>query len=211
MKKNQELDILQKKLNFSLLEQIVLLSCLSSLSIVLSSSLVLSFYKTSFVYKLLARLGLFDFIKVIPFLVIPLFSNDYFLVFTVVGLSECFSFFLRKSQYSYNPLLSLNYGFCWGVLPILLSFTHETSFVRVYIKLTFICVVHFIIYTLFNFFVFDCFMKYNGSFLSLFRNRFVTRFLHPFLYFRFLTLFLVSAALTHLYFFVRKQILIIFS
>ncbi|MCG3566676.1 MAG: hypothetical protein Q8897_01445 [Sweet potato little leaf phytoplasma] len=198
-----------KKLKLSALEQIIFLACLSSLSLVLD----LIFKKLFASYALLRfwnSIIWLDGFKLIPLFFIPLVNRNYFWVFISVSLIEIFGFCFRGTIYPYNPLLTLFYGLCLGIGPILLLSKCCKSFFSVYWRLSLICALYFITSILLNLFFLDC-IFYNKSYGYLnnfyFHNRFIKRFLSPWIYFRFLSVFFFSGILTYIYLTIYRQFL----
>ncbi|MGE9276580.1 MAG: hypothetical protein ACQKHC_01650 [Candidatus Phytoplasma pruni] len=199
-----------KKNNFRYvnLKQLVFVSSLSALSIALNvmTLKILGFARP------LKKLFWLDFLQVIPFLIIPLYNKNYFVVSAAAFLSEFVSFWLKKTLYLYNPLLSVSFSFCWGFLPLLMLKNKDMSFLKHYLIITFIAVMHFFLFTLLNFFFIDViFSKKEGSFMTLLQDNFMGRFLMPFLYIKFISVFLVSFLITYLYRIIKKQLLNVFS
>ncbi|WP_017193483.1 hypothetical protein [Vaccinium witches'-broom phytoplasma] len=199
-----------KKNNFRYinLQQLVFVSSLSALSIALNvmTLKILGFARP------LKKLFWLDFLQVIPFLIMPLYNKNYFVVSAAAFLSEFVSFWLRKTLYLYNPLLSVSFSFCWGFLPLLMLKNKDMSFLKHYLIITFIAVMHFFLFTLLNFFFIDViFSKKEVSFTTLLQDNFMGRFLMPFLYIKFISVFLVSFLITYLYRIIKKQLLNVFS
>jgi hypothetical protein len=183
-------------------------SSLSALSIVLNimTPKILNFARP------LQKFVWLDFLKVIPFLIIHLYNKNYFVVYTAAFLSELLSFFLKKSMYPYNPLLSVSFVFCWVCLPLLMLKNKDMSFFKNYLIITFISIIHFFLFIVLNFFFIDSFFnKKEGSFKTLFNDNFMVRFLSPFLYIKFVSVFFVSFFITYLYRILKKQLLIFFN
>lgn len=197
----------KNNLRYINLKQLVFASSLSALSIVLN---VMTPKILGFVRPLQKFLWL-DFLKVIPFLFISLYNKNYFVASVAAFLSEFVSFCLRKSLYPYNPLLSVSFAFCWGFLPLLILKNKDMSFLKHYLIITFIAVMHFFLFILLNFFFIDAiFNKKEGSFTTLLQDNFMGRFLTPFLYIKFISIFLVSFLITYLYRIIKKQLLNVF-
>ncbi|WP_017192732.1 hypothetical protein [Italian clover phyllody phytoplasma] len=198
----------KNNLRYINLKQLVFVSSLSALSIVLNvmTPKILGFAQP------LKKLLWLDFVQVIPFLIIPLYNKNYFVVSAAAFLSEFVSFWLRKSLYLYNPLLSVSFAFCWGFLPLLMLKNKDMSFLKHYLIITFIAVMNFFLFILLNFFFIDTiFSKKEGSFTTLLQDNFMGRFLMPFLYIKFISVFLVSFLITYLYCIIKKQLLNVFS
>ncbi|MDV3166245.1 MAG: hypothetical protein Q8807_00995 ['Waltheria sp.' little leaf phytoplasma] len=198
-----------KKLKLSSLESIVFLACLSSLSLVLD----LIFQKLFVSYSLLRfwnSIIWLDCFKLIPLFFIPLFNCSYFWSFVSISFIEILGFCFRGTIYPYNPLLTLFYGFCLGILPIFLLSKHFDSFFSVYWRVTLICCLYFITTILLNLFFLDCiFYNKNYDYFNTFSfyHKFLKRFAYPWIYIRFLSVFFFSGFLTYIYLKIYRQFL----
>ncbi|MDO8059220.1 hypothetical protein OC683_01155 ['Crotalaria aegyptiaca' phytoplasma] len=198
-----------KKLKLSSLERIVFLSCLSSLSLVLD--LIFKRLFTSYsILRFFNSIIWLDGFKLIPLFFIPLFNRHYFWSFVSVSFVEIIAFCFRSTIYPYNPLLTLFYGLCLGILPIFLISKYFDSFLSVYWRITLICVLYFITYILLNLFFLDyIFYNKNYDYLNNFSvyNKFLKRFVSPWIYIRFLSVFFFSGFLTYIYLTIYRQFL----
>ncbi|MDO8060131.1 hypothetical protein [Candidatus Phytoplasma citri] len=198
-----------KKLKLSSLERIAFLSCLSSLSLVLD--LIFKKLFTSYsILRFFNSIIWLDGFKLIPLFFIPLFNRHYFWSFISVSFIEIIAFCFRGTVYPYNPLLTLFYGLCLGILPIFLLSKYFNSFLSVYWRITLICCLYFITYILLNLFCLDyIFYNKNYDYLNNFSvyNKFLKRFVSPWIYIRFLSVFFFSGFLTYIYLTIYRQFL----
>ncbi|MGI3136418.1 MAG: hypothetical protein ACN23H_02455 [Candidatus Phytoplasma vitis] len=203
---------IQKKYNNyeSILRQIIIASILSGLSVVIK---ILSnkFIKGPF-FKIILKTTFVDFLCFIPLLIIPLYSKKSF-AFIGAFLSEGIAFFCNKrSSYVYNPILSLTYGFIWGILPSLFLTKKKDSLLKIYFSITFIFIIHFIFYYMLSItWIKFVFLDQNYS-LNLKANIFGLRRVESSVFFciKFVSLFILSFICAFIYNRTKKVLLSLF-
>jgi hypothetical protein len=193
----------------SILRQIIITSILSALSVAIQ--IVSNKFMKGPFFRPILKSTFVDFLCFIPLLIIPLYAKKNF-AFIGAFLSESISFWYKKtSVWVYNPILSLIYGFIWGILPGLVLTKKKDSLLKIYFSITFIFIMHFIFYYILRMIWFKfVFLDQNYS-LNLKANIFnLERLNFYYLFIKFISLFILSFIMAFIYNRAKKELLSLF-
>ncbi|MDV3195938.1 MAG: hypothetical protein Q8885_00160 [Candidatus Phytoplasma stylosanthis] len=196
-------------------------------SSILSLSFVLKFFSDKIIWehgcRQLNRFVFLDCLSFLPLFFLPLYS-DRFLSFIGVFLLE-FSFFYFRGTlnniFLYNPLLSLVFAFCLGLVPSFFLKQKKITFFKTYIYITFIFITYFFIFYILWLLMYK-FVFWNFSLKNIFNFNLISGqtqdgflvkkgfYLLWALIIKFLSIFVFSFFLTYFYCKIKKQIFLYF-
>ncbi|KND62535.1 hypothetical protein [Candidatus Phytoplasma phoenicium] len=194
----------------SFLKQIVIIAVLCSLSIVLYATTNKFFLSIPFTIR---KFVFLDFVGIIPFLFIPLYTSNKTtikgLVFLGVSFSEAVGYFIfRYKAYPFSFILNFTYGICWGLLPNFF-FKKNYSFIKTYFLILLLFIFHYLFVNILAAGLYFHFLTDTTDKISIL-SFFISNKKCYYFVLRFFSLPIVSFVVTFLYFRIKYHIIMLF-